>query len=103
MALRKVSVQHTLLLHTQRIAHRFNSHTAKITLFLDKEQACDKVRTTGHISRHLAHQECRLTAHSCLNNRSFAEVHGNSKSRRRPILAAVPRDSLIGRIITQHL
>jgi len=76
---------HTLLLPTQGITHRFNCHTATIALFLDKDQACDEVRTTGHISTHLAQQECQLAAHSCLNNRSFAEVH------RKGILS--PRDA----------
>jgi hypothetical protein len=90
------------LLRTQRITHCLNSHTATLTLFLDKEQACNKLRTTGHISRHLAQQECQLTAHSCLNNRNFAAVHMNSESSRRPILAAVPRGSLIRRTVTRH-
>ena len=71
---------HALLVPTQRITHRFNSHTITLTLFLDKEQACDNVRTTGHISRYLSQQECQFTAHSCLNNRTFAAVQGNSES-----------------------
>ena len=94
---------HALLLLTQNITHRFNSHTATLTLFLDNEQACDKLRTNVHISRQLAQQECQFTAHSCRNNRTFAAFHGNSESMRSPILAAVPWGSLIGRTVIHHL
>jgi hypothetical protein len=46
------STTYALLRNVERITHGFNNHTGTVTLFLDIEQAFDKVWITGLIAKH---------------------------------------------------
>ena len=88
MALRKVSGQPV---------HCGDSHNALPTgsTIIQQSSTCfwTKHGQLDTSQENLSKQECQLTSHKCYTvaskKRTFAAVHGNIKSRRRPVLAAV--------------
>jgi hypothetical protein len=90
-----------LLRVIERIIHGFNNNKASLALFFDEENAFDKVRRAGLISKLITAgipTHSIQLSYSYLSNRHFTAVHGNSESSRRPILEGVAQGSLEGSV-----